>query len=73
MSIEEKLVSLFYENKKAILSGSALSTTKMEQVTGIEPALQPWEGRVLPLNHTCIYLHYIKNKPLWLMSPEWSS
>ena len=26
----------------------------MEQVRGIEPPLQPWEGRVLPLNHTCI-------------------
>ena len=25
----------------------------MEQVTGIEPVSRPWEGRVLPLNHTC--------------------
>ena len=24
----------------------------MERVAGIEPAFQPWEGRVLPLNHT---------------------
>ena len=23
-----------------------------ERVAGIEPAFQPWEGRVLPLNHT---------------------
>jgi hypothetical protein len=26
-----------------------------ERVTGIEPVFQPWEGRVLPLNHTRIY------------------
>ena len=33
----------------------------LEQVTGIEPALQPWEGRVLPLNHTCFaFLFYHK-------------
>ena len=25
----------------------------MEQVTGIEPVSRPWEGHVLPLNHTC--------------------
>lgn len=25
----------------------------MEQVRGIEPPYQPWEGRVLPLNYTC--------------------
>jgi hypothetical protein len=25
---------------------------KLERVTGIEPVSQPWEGRVLPLNHT---------------------
>ena len=25
----------------------------MEQVRGIEPPLQPWQGRVLPLNYTC--------------------
>ena len=24
----------------------------MERVTGIGPVSQPWEGRVLPLNHT---------------------
>ena len=31
----------------------------MEQVRGIEPPLQPWEGRVLPLNHTCILVYII--------------
>jgi hypothetical protein len=25
----------------------------LEQVTGIEPAYQPWQGCVLPLNYTC--------------------
>ena len=29
----------------------------MERVTGIEPVSQPWEGRVLPLNHTRLLLH----------------
>jgi hypothetical protein len=24
----------------------------LERMAGIEPASQPWEGRVLPLNHT---------------------
>ena len=28
-----------------------LSPTR-ERVTGIEPVSQPWEGRILPLNHT---------------------
>lgn len=27
-------------------------TLIFERVTGIEPVSQPWEGRVLPLNHT---------------------
>lgn len=26
--------------------------TKMERVKGIEPSLQPWQGRGLPLHHT---------------------
>ncbi len=34
----------------------------MEQVRGIEPPLQPWEGRVLPLNHTCIPEYIICSK-----------
>ena len=25
----------------------------LEQVTGIEPASPPWQGGILPLNHTC--------------------
>ena len=25
----------------------------IEQVMGIEPTSQPWEGRVLPMNYTC--------------------
>lgn len=30
----------------------------MERVRGIEPLSQPWEGRVLPLNHTRILIVY---------------
>lgn len=26
----------------------------MEQMTGIEPAYQPWQGCVLPLNYICM-------------------
>ena len=26
----------------------------MERVKGIEPSSQPWEGHILPLNHTRI-------------------
>ena len=25
----------------------------MEQVTGIEPVTDPWQGSILPLNYTC--------------------
>ncbi len=33
----------------------------MERVTGIEPVSRPWEGHVLPLNHTrTSYLQTIK-------------
>ena len=41
---------------------------KMEQVTGIEPALEAWEASVLPLNYTCKnackdrHLFYIKSR-----------
>ena len=27
----------------------------VERVTGIEPVPQPWEGRILPLNHTRVF------------------
>ena len=27
----------------------------MEQVMGIEPTSQPWEGSILPMDYTCIY------------------
>ena len=30
----------------------------MERVTGIGPVTQPWEGRIIPLNHTRDFLHY---------------
>jgi hypothetical protein len=29
-----------------------LTILRMERVKGIEPSSQPWEGHILPLNHT---------------------
>ncbi|KKR86253.1 MAG: hypothetical protein UU34_C0018G0014, partial [Candidatus Curtissbacteria bacterium GW2011_GWA1_41_11] len=31
---------------------AAPTSRKMERVKGIEPSSHPWEGRILPLNHT---------------------
>ena len=27
-------------------------------MTGIEPASQPWEGRILPMNYICLKLYF---------------
>lgn len=27
-------------------------------MTGIEPASQPWEGRILPMNYICGYFYF---------------
>ena len=32
---------------------------KMEQVTGIGPVTNPWQGFILPLNYTCILKIYL--------------
>ena len=40
------------DTKKAPAKRSMIN--KMEQVTGIEPALKAWEALILPLNYTCI-------------------
>ena len=29
----------------------------LEQMRGIEPPLQPWQGRVLPLNYICVLIY----------------
>ena len=45
----------FDSQGKTITSPTSSSTVKhnlVERVGGIEPPIQPWEGRVLPLNHT---------------------
>lgn len=34
-----------------------LSYRAMEQVTGFEPVISPWQGDVLPLYYTCISRH----------------
>ena len=31
----------------------------MERVKGIEPSSQPWEGHILPLNHTRFRLTHV--------------
>ena len=36
----------------------------LERVTGIEPVFQPWEGRILPLNHTRINLFCFNLSPI---------
>ena len=36
-----------------------LSSTQLEQVKGVEPSYRPWEGRVLPMNYTCIKLYLL--------------
>ena len=33
---------------------SYTSIFSVEQVKGIEPSCRPWQGRVLPLNYTCV-------------------
>jgi hypothetical protein len=40
---------------------------RMERVKGIEPSSQPWEGHILPLNHTRLRteLCFIKLATSW--------
>lgn len=42
---------------------------RLEQVTGLEPANQPWKGRVLPLHHTCVSVAVRVGPPLPVDSP----
>ena len=43
-SVVTKLTQKFKEIRKPLII--------MERVKGIEPSSQPWEGHILPLNHT---------------------
>jgi hypothetical protein len=37
----------------------------MERVKGIEPSSQPWEGHILPLNHTRLHAAVLwRGKPM---------
>ena len=36
-----------------------LANKRMEQVTGIGPVTNPWQGFILPLNYTCKYYNII--------------
>src|SRR3989344_9377995 len=49
-----ELPSMVYET--IALPLSYIGNTNYERVRGIEPTSQPWEGRILPLNHTRILL-----------------
>ena len=40
-----------------------ISFFMFERVKGIEPSFQPWEGRVLPLNHTRVSEKRIQPAP----------
>lgn len=46
-----------------IVKKSSLFVRK-ERVTGIEPVFQPWEGRILPLNHTRMDLFCFNLSPI---------
>ena len=54
--------SMIYNNKSSTISNITnkkqtfvvFDYNFMEQVTGIGPASQAWEARILPLNYTCI-------------------
>ena len=35
----------------------------MERVKGIEPSSQPWEGHILPLNHTRLFKPHCTGAP----------
>ena len=50
--IESFKKNAFYTKKKHQPNIGVLS---LEQVGGIEPPPRPWQGRVLPLNHTCLF------------------
>jgi hypothetical protein len=41
-----------WEQIKAAKQLMPLSLLRLERVKGIEPSSQPWEGHILPLNHT---------------------
>ncbi len=42
---------------------------RIKRVTGIEPVTQPWEGRILPLNHTRpLALTIINEKKIFFQS-----
>ena len=42
------------KSKERIKKPRSIIFGALKQVMGIEPTSQPWEGRVLPMNYTCI-------------------
>ncbi len=56
---------MLYTNKKDPLYKWIKNlNSQNERVTGIEPVSQPWEGRILPLNHTRIRANYLFKFPI---------
>lgn len=55
----------FYDNLPIAKNRSKVAfAPSLEQVTGIGPAPQAWEARILPLNYTCAILNcLIKRLP----------
>jgi hypothetical protein len=43
--------------------GIAMKKNFLERVKGIEPSSQPWEGHILPLNHTRLRSVLRRDKP----------
>lgn len=41
-------------NIKKVERSVAFQQSVLEQVKGVEPSYRPWEGRVLPMNYTCL-------------------
>ena len=52
-SVSRQGVNRATENAFSVMFGEVgTGGTEVERVKGIEPSSQPWEGHILPLNHT---------------------
>lgn len=53
MTSETEITERNADDIKNDLDSIKIIVIVMEQVKGIEPSCQPWQGCVLPLNYTC--------------------
>ena len=53
--------SKLFSNQQNVQNGGEFTwdSPPLEQVKGVEPSYRPWEGRVLPMNYTCIKLYLL--------------